>query len=228
MKGIVITILSALLMFSCGTKYNYIDTGTCIGYFDCTLYDYLHQDRGNWDSIAKVIDKCSPEVIDILKNENITFFGPKNIAFEKFFFWGDPEHISANVQNYNTEAYSSIDKLPREWCDSIVKSHIVMGITMRDDVPRVEKDAEGKNVGGGVVLTTLEGNKLWLTTVRNAFASVPETADVELSITSVKADGKTIINSMGTVATTNIQTNNGVVHALGDQYFIGQFFEIQK
>lgn len=226
MRGIII-LLSVFTLLSCGTKYNYIDTGTSIGYFDGSLYDYLKQDRGHWDSIAKVIDKCSPEVIDILKNENITFFGPKNIAFEKFFFWGDPEHSSADVVNYNTEGYNCIDNLPQEWCDSIVKSHIVMGRVMRDDVPRAEEDDKKNIISGGKVMTTLKGNKLWVWTIRNAFAGVPETADVEMRMAAVKADGHTIINNLGTVATTNLDTKTGVVHALADNYFLGQFFEIQ-
>lgn len=227
MKGII-CIISAFLLFSCQTKYNYIDTGTSIGYFDGSVYEYLKHDRGNWDSIAKVIDKCSPEVIEVLKNDNITFLGPKNIAFVKYFFWGNPEHVSNDVINYNKEAYNSINNMPRALCDSLVKSHIVRGITMRDDIPRVEMDAEGQIVGGGTVMTTLQGNKVWLWTVRNAFAGVPESADVEVRLASVKEDGKTIINSLKSIATTNLEAHNGVVHALGDQYFLGQFFEFQQ
>lgn len=218
-------ILTVVLLAACTTKYNYTDTGISIGYYDGSVYDYLKSDRGNWDSIAKVIDKCSPELIELLKTEEVTFLGPKNIAFDKYFFWGKPENASTAVTNYNHEGYAAIDNLPRHLCDSLVKSHLVRGIIMRDDIARGVKDEEGKYIGGGKLVTTLQGNKIWLWTLRNAFAGVPETADVEVQLASVKADGLTIINNLGTVATTNLEAQNGVVHALGDHYFLGQLFE---
>ncbi|MEG0796663.1 MAG: fasciclin domain-containing protein [Odoribacter sp.] len=227
MKGIVL-IISVFLMSSCGTKYNYIDTGTCKGYYDGTIYEYLKQDRGHWDSITKVIEKCSPEVLALFETQKITFFGPKNIAFQKYFYWGQPDHISEQVVNYNKEAYACINEWPRTLCDSFVKSHLVLGVTMRDDVPRLEKDDEGVNNGGGVVMTTVWGNKLWCWTIRNPFAGVPEAGDVEMKIASVKADGITIINNLGNIATTNLEAKNGVVHALADAYFLGQFFQFEQ
>ena len=37
--GIILVLLS---LFSCETKYNYIDSGLANGRFDGTMYDYLH------------------------------------------------------------------------------------------------------------------------------------------------------------------------------------------
>lgn len=227
MKGIILIIIMVILA-SCGTKYNYNDLGICNDYYDGSIYEYLRHDKGNWDSITKVIDKCSPEVKALLENEKITFFGPKNIAFQKYFFWGNPEHESSSVVNYNVEGYTCIDDMPRELCDSIVKSHLVIGVVMRDDVPRVITDEEKKNIGGGSILTTVGGNKIWVWTIRNAYAGVEDMGDVELLLASVKADGKTVINNLGTIATTNIRAENGVVQALSDAYFLGQLFEFEN
>lgn len=221
----MILMIPVLLLFACTTKYNYIDTGTCIGYYDGNVYEYLKQDRGNWDSITRVIEKCSPEVQTLLKEEKITFLGPKNIAFEKFFFWSHPDHVSDDVVNYNKEGYTCIDEFPREFCDKIVKSHLAKGVYLRDEVPRVEKDDEGQHTGGGVVLTAMDRNKIWVWTIRNPYAGVAEMGDVELRLASVKLDGKTIIHNLGAIATTDLRAENGVVHALADRYFLGQMFE---
>lgn len=40
MKGIFL-ILGCVLCFSCSTKYNYIDTGTAVGYYDGTMLEYF-------------------------------------------------------------------------------------------------------------------------------------------------------------------------------------------
>ena len=51
--------------------------------------------------------------------------------------------------------------------------------------------------------------------------------DMELRAAAVEEDGKTITNNLGTIATTNLENQSGVVHALGDQYFLGQLFELE-
>ena len=228
MKGIFL-ILGCVLCFSCSTKYNYIDTGTAVGYYDGTMLEYFRHDTWhNWDSIAKVIDRCSPELKSLFESTdaNIPFFGPKNISFEKFFFWA--EHEGSDVTNYNKNYYRSIDEFPRDFCDQIVKTHLYTGgKVMRDDVPRLERDEEGVADGGGMVLSMMYGNKIWIWSLRNAFAGVEETADVELRAAAVEEDGKTITNNLGTIATTNLENQSGVVHALGDQYFLGQLFELE-
>ena len=45
--GIILVLLS---LFSCETKYNYIDSGLANGRFDGTMYDYLHSNSYDWDS----------------------------------------------------------------------------------------------------------------------------------------------------------------------------------
>ena len=89
------------------------------------MLDYFRNDTWhNWDSIAKVIDKCSPEFKAYFErtDASITFFGPKNIAFEKFFFWS--ANPSLDVPNYNTASYTCIDEFSQDFCDQIVMSHL--------------------------------------------------------------------------------------------------------
>lgn len=230
MRTTLIVLITCLAAISCSTKYNYIDTGTAIGYYDGTMLEYFQNDGWhNWDSVVRVIDRCSPEVKALFERRDgkITFFGPKNIAFEKFFFWA--EHESGDVHNYNTDYYRSIDEFPQDFCDKLVKSHLyVDGKIMRDEVPRLERDEDGEASGGGTVVTTMYGNKIWLWTLRNAFAGVAETADVELKAAAVLSDGKTILNNLGTIATTNLENQSGVVHALSDSYFLGQLFQSEN
>ena len=89
MKGIFL-ILGCVLCFSCSTKYNYIDTGTAVGYYDGTMLEYFRHDTWhNWDSIAKVIDRCSPELKSLFESTdaNITFFC-RRISLSRSFSFG--------------------------------------------------------------------------------------------------------------------------------------------
>ena len=76
-----------------------------------------------------------------------------------------------------------------------------------------------------MVFTMVNGNKLWVWSIKNSFIGVSEAGDIELRAASVEADGHTIVNNLGTIATTNLENKSGVVHALGDQYFIGQLLQ---
>ena len=229
MRHILFTTFTPLcLMFAaCSTKWNYVDTGTSVGYYEGTMLEYFRNDTWhNWDSIAKVIDKCSPEIKAYFEktDASITFFGPKNIAFEKFFFWA--KNPNADVTNYNTADYTCIDEFPQDFCDQLVTSHLYIdGKVMRDDIALVETDEEGVAYGGGMVFTMVNGNKLWVWSITNSFIGVSEAGDIELRAASVEADGHTIVNNLGTIATTNLENKSGVVHALGDQYFIGQLLQ---
>ena len=72
-----------------------------------------------------------------------------------------------------------------------------------------------------MVLNMEYGNKLWVWSVKNSFIGVSEAGDIELRAASLDDDG-TLMHSLGTIATTNLENQSGVVHALGDQYFLGQ------
>ena len=50
--GIILVLLS---LFSCETKYNYIDSGLANGRFDGTMYDYLHSNSYDWDSTLLLV-----------------------------------------------------------------------------------------------------------------------------------------------------------------------------
>ena len=74
--GIILVLLS---LFSCETKYNYIDSGLANGRFDGTMYDYLHSNSYDWDSTLLLVERAGLEDLFQGKQggyEKITFFGP--------------------------------------------------------------------------------------------------------------------------------------------------------
>lgn len=80
MKQIVLLGLLVSSFVGC-TKYNAVDTGLAQKKFPGNMYEYLHSDSYNWDSLLMFIDYLGLEEYFTGKKagyEEVTFFGPTN------------------------------------------------------------------------------------------------------------------------------------------------------
>lgn len=211
------------LMTGCGTKYHYEDTGTSNGRFYCNMYEYLKSDHENWDSIARMIDRCGEDVIEIFQKEDITFFGPTNITIHKWFYWDSQNGGFADSVAYVPHGYTCIDDIPVDSCRKIVLSHVVNGVITRDDVPRATYNEEGVRNGGGMILTSRYGNKMWLWSVQEPYIGIPDIGPVVLDMASLKQN-QTVNKNIG-IASVGLKPDNGIVHSLPYSYSIGELFE---
>ena len=162
----ILKILILILIVSCETKYNYIDSGVANGRFTGTIYEYLQSSSYDWDSTLLMVERAGLERLFQGKEEGyekITFFGPTNLSILRWMI---------------EQGYDSIEDIPIDVCRELILRHVVGGIHWRDDIPDV----------GAVILNL------------------------------VSLDTETLIS----VASTNIETDNGVVHSLNYSYTLGQ------
>lgn len=85
MKQIVLLGLLVSSFVGC-TKYNAVDTGLAQKKFPGNMYEYLHSDSYNWDSLLMFIDYLGLEEYFTGKKagyEEITFFGPTNHSIRR-------------------------------------------------------------------------------------------------------------------------------------------------
>ena len=89
MKKCALFIIGFMIIF-CGCRKDYFhDTGLANGKHDCTIWEYMQQDRENWDSTILVIKRAGLQsLFDGTDGENkeITFFGPTNMSIMQFLF----------------------------------------------------------------------------------------------------------------------------------------------
>ena len=89
MKKCALFIIGFMIIF-CGCRKDYFhDTGLANGKHDCTIWEYMQQDRENWDSTILVIKRAGLQsLFDGTDDENkeITFFGPTNMSIMQFLF----------------------------------------------------------------------------------------------------------------------------------------------
>ena len=208
-------IMAALLLVmglgSC-TKYEYIDTGLSYGVHDCSMWDYFHKDSYNWDSTILMIERAGLRSLFDGTGEykQITFFGLTNLSIER------------QIQNHNkklkpTDAdyWRGVNDIPVALCRDMLMKLVAPFRFMREDVPvgqRLQQPENGVTVWvekGGMVCPCLKGN-LFVWTMQQAYNKVDNTGVIELFIVT---HNSTSANS-NQIASTDIQTNNGVVHSL--------------
>lgn len=204
MKYILIAITWGVLLTSCNTKYDYIDTGLANGVFEGNMYEYLHTNAYDWDSTLMLIERAG--LVDLFEGkregyEKITFFGPTNLSIMRWMFKG---------------GHKSIKDIPVETCKELILRHVVSGVYYRDEIVRGEVVLGQLQGKGGQVMTGAGGNKFWIYSYQNPYESIPGVGEVVLYIVSL--DKETSIN----VASTDIKMDNGVVHSLQYDYTLGE------
>ena len=196
-------VLFIALMFvvvSCGTKYDYEDTGVSNPYFKGDMYEYLNSDSYNWDSVVLMIDRAGLE--QLFRSEQITFMGLTNHTIRQWLLQGGKGYENG---------YRQISDIPVELCRAIVLSHVVDGKHLRYDIARVELNEKGEYIGGGKKIKTRYGNTIWLWTKQSSYMGVEGLGPVYLCMTNLATN---------TIASADIQPYNGVVHSMEYSYKI--------
>lgn len=181
------------------------------------MYEYFQANHYDWDSLVLMIDRAGLK--DVFTGERagfekITFFGPTNHTIRLWMYkserrW-DPELMQTVVVK---KAYYRVDEIPVEDCRRLVMEHVVKGVYMRDDIPEGTL-AESGTREGGTTLTGVEGNSFWIFSFRGMYQGIAGQGAVSLKLISE-------IGQEIKVASSNLESDNGVVHSLHYDYPLG-------
>jgi hypothetical protein len=200
MKKIYILLFSIITLFSC-QKQEFIDTGKANGVFQGTMLEYMENDSYNWDTTVLVIKRAGLEELfsgNDTDNPQITFLGCTSISIMRYMF---------------PKGYKKVDDIPVDECKELILRHVFPSKIMRGDI---EKGFYLPEKTGGKEYSTIGGNKIWMCRYNQNWGGIPEAGPEKLYIFSVE-------NSTTTdIASTNIETDNGVVHSLHYKYIFGQ------
>ena len=194
------------IAFICGCNDHYFhDTGLANGKHDCTIWEYMQNDKENWDSTLLIIKRAGLESLfdgSDSEHKEITFFGPTNIAVMQFLF--------KTVDDRNQMLYRSVDEIPVELCRQMILSHVIKGRKMKNTF-------EYENVGtltGGTIDKNLLGNDLRIYRTKSSYMDIPDIGPEDLFIHSLK------YGHIVYISTSNLEMTNGIVHALSNTYQI--------
>lgn len=208
------------------TKYNYIDTGLANGKFEGSMWEYFHTNSYDWDSTILMIENAGLKpLFDGSGNyKQITFFGVTNNSIETFMLKHNSKYLKTDE-----EYWFRVTDIPDDICRQLLEKLVVPNQRiMLNDVPRGLRTQEKGETGvsiwreeDGKVYPTI-GEELFIWTRRGTWHEVEESGAVELLIArrNQQADN-------WQVASSNIETNNGVVNALGYDFDVNNFLNIE-
>ena len=207
-KGAIVVMV--LCLCSC-TKYNYINGGTANGIHDCTMWEYFHTNSYDWDSTVVMIEHAGLKSLFDGTGEykQITFFGLTSNSILRYML----------ENNYERVTDITVGK-----CQDIIQKLVAPKRIMLNDVPRGNRIQSGGGIESafveydGLVFDCIRGS-LFLWTQRMAYNDIEDTGEIALYIASRNQDG----TRNERVASTDIQTTNGVVHSLNYDFRFRNF-----
>ena len=207
-KGAIVVMV---LCFCSCTKYNYINGGTANGIHDCTMWEYFHTNSYDWDSTVVMIEHAGLKSLFDGTGEykQITFFGLTSNSILRYMLENN---------------YERVTDIPVGKCQDIIQKLVAPKRIMLNDVPRGNRIQSGGGIESafveydGLVFDCIRGS-LFLWTQRMAYNDIEDTGEIALYIASRNQDGTR--NEL--VASTDIQTTNGVVHSLNYDFRFRNF-----
>lgn len=205
----IAVVASTLCLSTSCTKYNFVDTGKAIGYHDCSMWEYFQQDPYNWDSLVVMSERAGLQQVFMgtsTYGTNLTVFGITNHSIRRYLL---------------EKGYEQIADIPVEDCRNFILSSIIDGnnVIQLDDFTAGTASTDPNTVigQGGKMYTMLSGKQLWIYTYRESYGGVPQAGPKKIYIASEVA-WKT-----SEVASSNIMTQTGVVHALSYNFNLTDF-----
>ncbi|MEQ2978090.1 hypothetical protein AAAX96_15825 [Butyricimonas faecihominis] len=208
--------LLVVLGSSC-TKYDYIDGGLAKGVHDCSMWDYFHTDSYDWDSTIVMIEHAGLKSLFDGTGEykEITFFGLTNHSIRAYML-----NNNLNLDEDSPRYLHRVTDISPAKCKDLLEKLVVPKRVMLKDVPRGTRVSITNTYleTNGMTLECL-GGTLFLWTVRDEWNQVKDAGAITLSIASHNV--KNAKNEV--VASTDIQTTNGIVQALNYNFDFKNF-----
>lgn len=205
---IALAAFMATMSVSC-TDYDLIDTGTANGKHECSMWDYFGSDQYNWDSLRVMATYAGLD--DIYKGTSqygtgLTVFGITNHSIRRYLL---------------SNGYNAVKDMPVEDCKRIILSTIMEGnskLMLDDFISGTASSNPNTVIGtGGKMYKMLSGEELWIYTFREPYGGVQQAGPKKIYIVSQESQRTT------EVASCNIETQTGVVHALSYNFNLNDF-----
>ena len=153
----------------------------------------------DWDSTRLMIQRAGLQDLFEGKGEygQMTFLAPNNLVIMTYLFDND---------------YQEVNEIPVADCRRMLEKLIIPRRIMMNDVPRGSRsDATGEKTGGKTY-TLMDGSEAFLWTFQESYLGIENAGAVHLWFFIEK------FGASRRIVSSNIQTENGVVQALGNDF----------
>ncbi|HMR19587.1 MAG TPA: fasciclin domain-containing protein, partial [Sphingobacterium sp.] len=201
-----------VVMFSSCQKY-YLDSGTHDPVYDGTVMDYIKQRKDIFDSLYKVIQFADME--STLNRQGVTFFAPGDASIRKAIF-----QLNSYLYVLGRDTVQTMDQVDPSVWKEYLSMYIYNNTYVLKDIPQL--DTNNMNVFPGQGFISVGNQNMNIGVIYNNV----ETKDKQvieyagyrqlflsyiLDVSNTGGFGS-MVNAP--VATSDIRTRNGVIHAL--------------
>lgn len=211
-----------LALLSACTKYDFVDTGLAQEQYPGTMWAYFEAHPYDWSMTVRLARRIGLQPTfegASSYGSQITCFGITNHSWRRYLLaryaqevtdaGGDGEAAANALTDEETEAL--LDQLDATTARELLLNGVLPGeaLALEQFAPgRASTDGTNPIGTGGKTYTMASGKTLWIYAFRTAFNGVPETGPQQLFLVSPA----TQVTSL--VASHNIRTTTGIVHAL--------------
>jgi hypothetical protein len=209
-SGIWVAFLAMTALFSSCQKDYYYDSGLQNGVYNESSLEVLEAQPFFFDSLVQVIHLAAMD--DLMNDSSITFFAPTDHSIYKAMSF-----LNAEMHN-KFEDSLRLEDVPAEVWRKFLTRYIFRGKYMLKDITR--RDASQLNVYPGMNLESWDGYIMNLGVLFSDYEGTKDVGPRQITITDI-GDLADPVKITANVATSDMQTRNGIVHVLDDSHDFG-------
>lgn len=195
-----------LSLASCSKDY-YQDSGLQSGVYKGTSFEFLNEKPFFFDTLVNVIELA--EMKPVISDSTVTFFAPTNNAIRKAM-------NALNANRYNDFKDSlKLSDVPAEVWRKFLSRYIIREKFMLKDIPR--RDLSQPSVYPGMNIESFDGYIMNLGVEFSDYNGTKDVGPRKVMFSSVGELGAPDNITTG-VATSDIQTSNGIIHILNEDH----------
>ncbi|WP_443938701.1 fasciclin domain-containing protein [Pedobacter sp. MW01-1-1] len=204
-KSLLLMLGIALMLFASCKKY-YYDTGVHEAKYNGTTMQYMKEKAPFFDSTLTVINLAGMN--DVLDKENVTFFAPPSGSVYKSI-----KRLNNYLKFNGKDTVSQLKQIKPEVWKSVLSQYIFKGVNLLKDYP--QKDTLSYLTYPGQNYTSYGGRIMNVGAIFNDAAGVKYAGYRQLFLSYIPdLSNPQVALQNNPVATSDIQTTNGVIHVL--------------
>lgn len=209
-RKLVFILLVTIVFFTACDKDYYKDTGLQDGVYPISSLEFLNRQPFFFDSLVTVIHLAGMD--DVLTDSTVTFFAPTDLAISKAMDFVN------TVRHNEFEDSLTLQDIPQEVWKRFLSRYIFRGKYMLKDIAR--RDASELNVYPGMNLESWSGYIMNLGVTFSDYEGTKDVGPRTVTITEI-GDLASPVNITSIVATSDLQTKNGIIHVLNSSHEFG-------
>jgi hypothetical protein len=205
---LLIVLLAAVLSSCQKSKDYYLDSGQANPYFKGTVMDYLDAKPFYFDSLALIVKLAGLD--SVLTNDSVTLFAPMDPSIARLINAANSELFFAQYDTIRT-----LQDVPGNIWRKYLSRYIFHGANQLKDYPQIDYDLLVNYPGQGYL--SWDGAPMNIGVIYYNDNGVKYVGYRQLSIAYIPDVSSPTFNwTVNYVGSSNILTDNGVVHVLSD------------